>query len=75
MYAFVILILIGFLPQMIDGPFTKPVLKVTDTCNQYWWANLLYINNFVPNNHDKMVNMKEKSNGIIVVMEGCSACT
>jgi len=34
---------------MIYGPFAHLYRGMkTDFCNNYWWANLLYINNFVP---------------------------
>lgn len=35
---------------MSDGPmWVRYMEMVKETCGKYWWTNLLYINNFIPN--------------------------
>ena len=48
-----LLMLIGIgywlLPYLGDGPVYKPqAIAVAAGCKDYWWSNLLYINNMVP---------------------------
>jgi len=48
-YAIIILIYTTLSPFMIYGPFAHLYRGMkTDFCDKYWWANLLYINNFFP---------------------------
>ena len=35
-------------------PFWYRMVEETKYCHQYWWANLLYINNFVPEEYHQM---------------------
>ncbi|OQV23105.1 putative Nose resistant to fluoxetine protein 6 [Hypsibius exemplaris] len=53
MYAVLLLGFVFLVPHVVDGPF--PLLVGQDIgrnpilfCKQYWWTNMLYINNFVP---------------------------
>ena len=41
----------------IKGPFiqTEAVNWGQKYCKQYWWTNLLYINNFIPGGMNEMV--------------------
>jgi peptidoglycan/LPS O-acetylase OafA/YrhL len=48
-YFFVFMIYVNILPYIGTGP-AWPLLeyKYRVACNEYWWTNLLFINNFVP---------------------------
>ncbi|XP_071484630.1 nose resistant to fluoxetine protein 6-like [Diadema antillarum] len=37
-------------PYMGEGPSWPSRVKDTESCRQWWWTNLLFINNFVPSN-------------------------
>ncbi|XP_039252326.2 nose resistant to fluoxetine protein 6-like [Styela clava] len=48
-YAFLILFLVGFYSKLGDGPMWPNHVNGTSAiCHQYWWTNLLYINNLYP---------------------------
>ena len=49
---FVIMIYTTLILHVPDGPAMRQLDGGADTCQQYWWTNLLYINNFVPDNGD-----------------------
>ena len=50
-YAVVVLIVWQLLPSLGDGPiFSQVVVPGSKLCDQYWWTNFLYINNFYPTN-------------------------
>jgi hypothetical protein len=36
-------------PPLGSGPLWSQIRNMTLECEQYWWTNLLFINNFVPN--------------------------
>ena len=52
-YGFVLTFFIHVLPYLGYGPVWSTVDNYLDDCGEYWWTNLLYINNFYPsfNNH------------------------
>lgn len=52
-YGLVIVFFIQLLPYMGYGPMWSTVDNYAADCGEYWWTNLLYINNFYPsfNNH------------------------
>eukprot|EP01114_Cavostelium_apophysatum_P007529 TRINITY_DN1963_c0_g2_i1.p1 TRINITY_DN1963_c0_g2~~TRINITY_DN1963_c0_g2_i1.p1 ORF type:complete len:686 (-),score=138.42 TRINITY_DN1963_c0_g2_i1:47-2104(-) len=54
-YFVALLVLWKCLPYFGKGPFWFQVdTYVSRTeCDKYWWTNLLYVNNFVPNNYDE----------------------
>ena len=45
---FAILFLTKLQPFFGDGPLWFIMRKETSACSDYWWTNLLYINNFHP---------------------------
>lgn len=48
-YAFTILVFTALAPYLVpDSPFSGVSLLKNNSCTQYWWTNLLYINNFYP---------------------------
>ena len=57
LYVFIMLIFMSLIMYLIAGPFqwlaTDPkhglVYEASHGCRNYWWSNLLYINNFYPN--------------------------
>lgn len=55
LYAYVLLILLSMSVYMISGPFQwmvtdphGPWHEIPNSCREYWWSNLLYINNLYP---------------------------
>ena len=46
LYAFVIFVLVNFLPFMSTGSLFSEMILQVEHCHKYWWTNLLYINNF-----------------------------
>ena len=46
---FVILFIVQLEPFVDKGPLWQQHLD-RETCDDYWWTNLLYINNFYPTN-------------------------
>lgn len=55
LYAFVLMIFTTLTLYMFSGPYISVLkapdslfLKAIDTCKDYWWTNLIYINNFYP---------------------------
>ncbi|XP_057290815.1 O-acyltransferase like protein-like [Hydractinia symbiolongicarpus] len=56
-YAFLIFFATYVFPIIADGPFwftQAPTSMQTQNCVKYWWTNLLYINNFYPDDQSKM---------------------
>ena len=57
LYVFIMLIFMSLIMYLVAGPFqwlaTDPkhglVYEASHGCRNYWWSNLLYINNFYPN--------------------------
>ena len=43
---FVLMLYSNLFHYFVTGPFMKPVLFDADTCEDTWWWNLLYLNNF-----------------------------
>ena len=52
---FAILFLTKLLPFFGDGPLWYEVHGETNGCSDYWWTNLLYINNFHPKIEDGVI--------------------
>eukprot|EP01137_Pigoraptor_chileana_P009745 Opistho-2@58440 len=46
-YMFALLVLFKLMPVMSDGPIWYNVAD-QHSCSEYWWTNLLYINNYYP---------------------------
>ena len=55
LYAFVLMIFTTLYMYMFTGPSSGQIKseegfrKATDVCKDYWWTNLIYINNYYPN--------------------------
>ena len=47
-YFFVLFIYLKIVPLLNSGPFWNLLETDQTFCNQYWWTNLLYINNLYP---------------------------
>jgi peptidoglycan/LPS O-acetylase OafA/YrhL len=47
-YFFVLLMYLKIVPLLSSGPFWNMLDTDQSFCNQYWWTNLLYINNLYP---------------------------
>ena len=47
-YFFVLLMYLKIVPLLSSGPFWNLLDNDQSFCNQYWWTNLLYINNLYP---------------------------
>ena len=47
-YGLVLLFFIQMLPYLGYGPVWSAVDKYAEDCREYWWTNLLYINNIYP---------------------------
>lgn len=57
-YMLTLLIVLGFQQYLGSGALWSPVQPGDkENCENYWWANLLYINNLV--DAEKMVNIKK----------------
>ena len=52
-YAFVILSIIYINPYMPKGPLSVAYDLGAQNCRDYWWVNLLYMNDFI--HQDKQV--------------------
>jgi len=48
LYYLFIFLAIKVLPKLGSGPVYNWRLLSYDTCQQYWWTNILFINNFIP---------------------------
>ena len=48
LYYLFIFVAIKVIPKLGSGPVYNWRLLSYDTCQQYWWTNILYINNIVP---------------------------
>ncbi|XP_066923938.1 nose resistant to fluoxetine protein 6-like isoform X3 [Clytia hemisphaerica] len=59
-YMFVILIWTNVYPYMFTGPLAKQTRITGDggNCAKYWWTNMLYINNFYPEEMGETVKDK-----------------
>jgi len=49
MYIFMMIIYNWFARRVGSGPLWFETDAMTENCDEYWWSNLLFINNFVPN--------------------------
>lgn len=48
-YAFLILCVTGFIGKVGDGPrWPEAYDKMHNSCKEYWWTNVLYVNNLYP---------------------------
>ena len=55
LYTIMLLFYMGIFPYMLEGPFQQVVgYDATTNCRDYWYLNILYVNNLVDPLH-KMV--------------------
>ena len=47
-YIFAIFALWAFTAYLNNGPIWYDIIKAHEDCADYWWTNLLFINNFIP---------------------------
>ena len=47
LYAAMILLSVAFWPYAGEGPMWPDPYQLMQSCRDYWWRNLLYINNLV----------------------------
>ena len=48
-YMFTLALINWFIPSLGSGPkWHQMETELTNYCDKYWWTNLLFINNFVP---------------------------
>jgi hypothetical protein len=47
-----LLVALYVIPVFGSGPIWENYAKLTSSCEQYWWTNLVYVNNFVPSGGD-----------------------
>jgi len=54
-YGFIILFSMYLFPLIGKGPVWSTIIAKThaNTCKDYWWTNLLYVNNFYPADFEK----------------------
>eukprot|EP00039_Didymoeca_costata_P032646 m.38716 g.38716 ORF g.38716 m.38716 type:complete len:700 (+) comp9465_c0_seq1:95-2194(+) len=48
LYAFILFFYTYLVPSVAKGPVWYRMYKESDLCFNYWWSNLIYINNFYP---------------------------
>jgi len=46
-YAFMIIFTVGIMPVLGNGPRWSEAVDQFEYCNENWWTNLLYINNWI----------------------------
>lgn len=75
-YLFVILFYVAYFDRLDSGPtWNQYVGRNSAACSNYWWQNLLYINNYVSHNDKVGVfflfiypdNLKKKENDLCTV--------
>ncbi|OQV21564.1 putative Nose resistant to fluoxetine protein 6 [Hypsibius exemplaris] len=57
LYGAILLVYMYVVPYLGGGPFTILIRQEgspTESCKNYWWTNLLYVSNFLPEQKDKM---------------------
>ena len=60
-YLFVLLFFMGLAGHIWDGPFSRMYQKNPSftSCQEYWWTNIIYINNFKPSVLAEQVNVHQ----------------
>ena len=47
-YIFVLFLTWGLIGYLADGPNWHTIDTMYDDCKDFWWANLMFLNNFIP---------------------------
>ncbi len=57
-FVIIIAIYVCIMPYFSDGPLwmAKEFPIKNEDCQKYWWAYVLFVNNFVPNGKGTKVN-------------------
>jgi peptidoglycan/LPS O-acetylase OafA/YrhL len=53
-YLFAVLFMWMLSEKLVNGPLCFYSDKLYSDCNEYWWSNFLFINNFIPNGRGNM---------------------
>ncbi|KAL1395086.1 hypothetical protein pipiens_011497 [Culex pipiens pipiens] len=55
-YAFIILLQVGFMKRLMDGPMGQQFIgESQENCRRWWWTNLLFFNNYVRTNQPCLI--------------------
>ena len=47
-YMFMMMIYVWLVPPLSEGPLWYQSRDIANGCDEYWWTNFLFLNNFLP---------------------------